>query len=178
MSTFQLMYKENIINKLKEKFGYKNVMQVPKLKKIVLNMGIAKAIKDKNAIEDAVQELMVISSQKPVLTKATKSISNFKLREGQVVGVKVTLRGKRMYDFLYRFVNIIAPRIRDFRGFNAKCDGKGNYTLGLDDQQIFPEVNLDQVKRTQGMHITFVTSAQTDAECLELLKQFKMPFKK
>lgn len=177
MSTFQLQYKETIIEKLQARFGYKNVMQVPKLKKIVINMGIAKAVKDKNAIEDSVQELMMLSGQKPVLTKAKKAISNFKLREGQVVGVTVTLRGKRMYDFLYRFVHIVAPRIRDFRGFNKKCDGKGNYTLGIDDQQIFPEINLDQVKRSQGMHITFVTSATTDEECIELLKHFKLPFK-
>lgn len=177
MSNLQSHYKETVIAELIKKFGYKNVMQVPKLKKITINMGIAKAIKDKNAIEDSVHELTMLSGQKPVLTKATKSISNFKLREGQVVGVKVTLRGKRMYDFLYRFVNIIAPRIRDFRGFERKCDGTGNYTLGLDDQQIFPEIDLDKVKRTQGMHMTFVTSAKTDPECVELLKNLKMPFK-
>ncbi|MCH9634664.1 MAG: 50S ribosomal protein L5 [Chlamydiae bacterium] len=177
MSTFELTYKEKIIPQLLSKFEYANIMQVPKLKKIVINMGIAKAIKDKNAIEDAVQELTMLSGQKPILTKAKKAISNFKLRENQVVGVKVTLRGKRMYDFLFRFVHIIAPRIRDFRGFNPKGDGKGNYTLGLDDQQIFPEINLDLVKRTQGMHITFVTTATKDAECIELLKHFKMPFK-
>lgn len=177
MSTLELDYKKNIIQELLNKFKYENIMQVPKLKKIVINMGIAKGIKDKNAIEDAINELTMLSGQKPVLTKAKKAISNFKLRENQVVGLVVTLRGKRMYDFLYRFVHIVAPRIRDFRGFNRKCDGKGNYTLGLDDQQIYPEINLDQVKRTQGMHITFVTSAKTDPECVELLKQFKMPFK-
>ncbi len=177
MSTFESTYKEKIIPALNTKFGYKNVMQVPKLRKIVINMGIAKGIKDKNAIEDSIQELTMLSGQKPIVTKAKKAISNFKLRENQVVGLKVTLRGKRMYDFLYRFVHIIAPRIRDFRGFNRKCDGKGNYTLGLDDQQIFPEINLDLVKRTQGMHITFVTSATTDPECLELLKHFKIQFK-
>lgn len=177
MSTYQLLYNEKIKSQLHEKFGYKNVMQVPKLKKITINMGIAKAVKDKNAIDDCMNELMMLSGQKPVLTKAKKSISNFKLREGQVVGVKVTLRGKRMYDFLYRFVHIIAPRIRDFRGFQSKCDGKGNYTLGLDDQQIFPEINLDNVKRSQGMHITFVTTATQDDECIELLKHFKMQFK-
>ncbi len=177
MSTFESIYKEKIIPALNTKFGYKNAMQVPRLRKIVINMGIAKGIKDKNAIEDAINELTMLSGQKPIVTKAKKAISNFKLRENQVVGLKVTLRGKRMYDFLYRFVHIVAPRIRDFRGFNMKCDGKGNYSLGLDDQQIFPEINLDLVKRTQGMHITFVTSAQTDAECIELLKHFKIQFK-
>lgn len=177
MSTLQQKYKEEIVPKLQEKFKYANCMQIPKMKKIVINMGIAKATKDKTAIEDAIQELTMLSGQKPVITKATKSISNFKLREGQVVGLLVTLRGARMYDFIYRFVNIVAPRIRDFRGFNSKCDGRGNYTMGLDDQQIFPEVDLDKVKRQQGMHITFVTSAKTDPECIELLKNFKMPFK-
>lgn len=178
MSTLQEIYKDQIIKKLTDKFGYSNVMQVPKMKKITINMGIAQAIKDKNAIQDCVKELTVISGQKPILTKAKKSISNFKLREGQDIGVKVTLRGKRMYDFMFRFIHIIAPRIRDFRGFKTKCDGRGNYSLGLDDQQIFPEVNLDNVKRTQGMDVTFVTSSQTDAECLELLTLLGIPFKK
>jgi large subunit ribosomal protein L5 len=177
MSILELDYKKRVIKELQNKFNYENIMQVPKLKKIIINMGIAKAIKDKNAIEDAMRELTMLSGQKPVLTLAKKAISNFKLREKQVVGLVVTLRGKRMYDFLYRFVNIVAPRIRDFRGFNRKCDGSGNYTLGLDDQQIFPEIDLDQVNRTQGMHITFVTTAKSDPECVELLKQFKMPFK-
>lgn len=177
MTSLQETYKKDIVPKLKKKFDYSNVMQVPKLKKIIINMGIADAIKDKNSIQDCINELTVISGQKPVLTIATKSISNFKLREGQAVGVKVTMRGQRMYDFIYRFIHIIAPRIRDFRGFKEKCDGRGNYTLGLDDQQIFPEIDLDKVKRTQGMHITFVTSATTDAECYELLKELGMPFK-
>ncbi len=177
MSVLQERYKTEITPKLKEKFAYKNVMQVPVLKKIVINMGIAQALKDKNAVQDCINELTMLSAQKPILMKAKKSVSNFKLREGQNVGLKVTLRGSRMYDFLYRFIHISAPRIRDFRGFNTKCDGNGNYSLGIDDQQIFPEIDLDKVKRAQGMHITFVTSAQTDAECLELLTQMGMPFK-
>lgn len=177
MTTLKNTYKSEIIGKLQKKFEYSNVMQVPKLKKIVINMGIAAALKDKNAVQDCINELTVLSAQKPIMTKATKSISNFKLREGQGVGLKVTLRNDRMFDFLYRFVNIIAPRIRDFRGFKTKGDGKGNYSLGIDDQQIFPEINLDKVKRAQGMHITFVTSATTDAECFELLKELGIPFK-
>lgn len=178
MTTLQETYKTQIVKKLQERFGYKNVMQIPKMKKVIINMGIAEALKDKNAIQDCINELTMISGQKPVITKAKKSISNFKLREGQSVGLKVTMRGQRMYDFIYRFVHIIAPRIRDFRGFKTNCDGRGNYTIGIDDQQIFPEIDLDKVKRTQGMHITFVTSATTDAECLELLKELGMPFKK
>lgn len=177
MTSLEQIYKSEIVEKLIKKFDYSNVMQVPKLKKVIINMGIAEALKDKNAVQDCINELTMLSGQKPNLTKSTKSISNFKLREGQTVGLKVTLRGQRMYDFIYRFVHINAPRIRDFRGFNTKCDGKGNYSLGLDDQQIFPEINLDKVKRAQGMHITFVTSANTDAECYELLKELGLPFK-
>ena len=153
-------------------------MLVPKLKKIVINMGLAEATKDKNAIQDCLKELTLISGQKPVVTRARKSIANFKLREGQAIGAKVTLRRKRMYDFLDRFCNIVSPRIRDFRGFPIKCDGRGSYSLGLTEQQIFPELNLDDVKRTQGMNITFVTSAATDAECAELLKLLGLPFKR
>lgn len=177
MTSLEKTYKSEIVQKLLKKFEYSNIMQVPKLKKIIINMGIADALKDKNAIQDCINEMTVLSAQKPILTKAKNSISNFKLREGQTVGVKVTFRGQRMFDFLYRFIHIIAPRIRDFRGFKEKGDGKGNYTLGLDDQQIFPEINLDKVKRSQGMHITFVTSGKTDAECHELLKELGMPFK-
>ena len=141
-------------------------------------MGVAEALKDKNALQDAQKELTLISGQKPVVTRAKKAISNFKLREDQGIGLKVTLRGKRMYDFFDRFTNIVSPRIRDFRGFNKKCDGRGSYSLGLDDQQVFPELNLDEVKRAQGMNITFVTSAITDAECYELLKLMGMPYKR
>jgi large subunit ribosomal protein L5 len=147
------------------------------MKKIVISMGLAEATKDKNAIIDCVNELTLIAGQKPVVTKAKKAISNFKLRDGQTIGLKVTLRGQRMYDFMDRFCNVSAPRIRDFRGFNSKADGRGNFSLGLEDQMIFPELNLDKVKRSQGMNITFVTSAQNDEECIELLRLMGMPFK-
>lgn len=177
MSRLKNRYNDKIKSELQQKFGYANPMQVPKLQKIVINMGIAEATKDKNAIQDCLKELTALSGQKAVLTYASKAISNFKLREGQPIGVKVTLRGERAMDFLDRFINIVCPRIRDFRGFPHKCDGRGNYSLGLDDQQIFPEVNLDEVKRTQGMNITFVTSANTDDECVELLRLFGLPFK-
>lgn len=177
MSRLKKRYLSNIKKELQDKFAYANCMQVPGLKKIVINMGIAEASKDKNAIQDCVKEMTMLSGQKPIITKAKKAISNFKLREKQPIGIKVTLRGLRMYDFLDRFVNIVCPRIRDFRGFSVKCDGMGNYTLGLTDQQIFPEINLDDVKKTQGMHITFVTSAKTDEECIELLRLLGVPFK-
>mgnify|MGYP002784769214 CR=1 FL=1 len=177
MSRLRNRFNGEIKKKLQEKFGYKNPMQLPKVEKIIINMGIAEPSKDKNAIQDCINELTLISGQKPILTRAKKSISNFKLREGQPIGVKVTLRGNRMYDFMDRYFNIVCPRIRDFRGFNQKCDGKGNYSLGITDQQVFPELNLDDVKRTQGMNITFVTTALTDEECIELLRLLGLPFK-
>ncbi|MFI0434212.1 MAG: 50S ribosomal protein L5 [Parachlamydiaceae bacterium] len=177
MSRLKKRYQAEVKPALQEKFKYENPMQVPGLLKVVINMGIAEASKDKNAIQDCVREMTMLSGQKPIVTKAKKAISNFKLREKQPIGVKVTLRGKRMYDFIDRFVNIVCPRIRDFRGFPSKCDGSGNYTLGLDDQQIFPEIDLDKVKKTQGMHITFVTSAGNDEECVELLRLLGVPFK-
>lgn len=177
MSRLKKRYQAEIKPALQEKFSYENPMQVPGLLKVVINMGIAEASKDKNAIQDCIKEMTMLSGQKPIVTKAKKAISNFKLREKQPIGIKVTLRGKRMYDFIDRFVNIVCPRIRDFRGFPSKCDGSGNYTLGLDDQQIFPEINLDEVKKTQGMHITFVTSADTDEQCVELLRLLGVPFK-
>ena len=178
MSDLKKHYEENIKNILMEKFSYENKMQIPALKKVVISMGVAEALKDKNALQDAAKELTLLSGQKPIVTKAKKSVSNFKLREGQGIGLKVTLRGKRMYDFMNRFTNIVSPRIRDFRGFKKKCDGRGSYSLGLDDQQVFPEINLDEVKRVQGMNITFVTSAQTDSECFELLKLLGMPYQR
>lgn len=177
MSRLKKRFHAEIKPELQKKFNYSNPMKVPGLKKVVINMGIAEASKDKNSIQDCIKEMTMLSGQKPIVTKAKKAISNFKLREKQPIGVKVTLRGQRMYDFLDRFVNIVCPRIRDFRGFASKCDGMGNYTLGLDDQQVFPEINLDQVKKTQGMHITFVTSAKTDEECVELLRLLGVPFK-
>lgn len=177
MSRLKKKYLSEAKPALQAKFNYKNPMLVPALKKVVISMGLAEASKDKNAIQDCINELTLISGQKPLMTKSKVSISNFKLREGQVIGAKVTIRGQRMFDFLDRFYHIVSPRIRDFRGFSLKCDGKGNYSLGLDDQQIFPELNLDTVKRTQGMNITFVTSASTDEECVELLKALGHPFK-
>lgn len=177
MSRLKKRYQSEIKSELQKKFGYANPMQVPRLVKVVINMGIAEASKDKNSIQDCVKELTLLSGQKPIITRAKKAISNFKLREKQPIGIKVTLRGERMYDFIDRFVNIVCPRIRDFRGFATKCDGSGNYTLGLDDQQIFPEINLDEVKRTQGMHISFVTTAENDEQCVELLRLLGIPFK-
>lgn len=177
MSRLKKRYTEEIKGALKEKFSYENPMQIPVLKKIVISMGVAEAVKDKNVMQDCVKELALISGQKPITTKSKKAISNFKLREGQEIGVKVTLRGNRMYDFFDRFSNIACPRIRDFRGFKKKGDKRGSYSLGLTDQQVFPELNLDEVKREQGMNITFVTSAKTEEECLELLTQLGLPFK-
>ena len=178
MSRLKKKYHEEIKSALTKKFSYSNPMNIPELKKIVISMGVAEAIKDKNVIQDCVKELSMISGQKPIVTLAKKSVANFKLREGQAVGLKVTLRGKRMYDFFDRFSNIVCPRIRDFRGFPKKGDKRGSYSLGLPDQQMFTELNLDEVKRDQGMNITFVTSARTEAECLELLAQLRFPFKR
>lgn len=177
MSRLQKKFKEVVKTALQDRFQYKNPMLIPVLKKVVIGMGVAEATKDKNAMQDCIKELTLLSGQKPVLTRARKSIANFKLRQGQAIGTKVTLRKKRMYEFLDRFCNIVSPRIRDFRGFPLKCDGKGNYSIGIEEQQIFPEINLDEVKRTQGMNITFVTTARTDIECVELLKQLGLPFK-
>lgn len=177
MSRLKKRYFDEIKPNMQKKFEYGNPMQVPGLVKIVINMGIAEASKDKNAIQDCLKEMTALTGQKPIITKAKKAISNFKLREKQPIGIKVTLRGVRMYDFLDRFVNIVCPRIRDFRGFSTKADGSGNYSLGLDDQQIFPEINLDEVKRAQGMNITFVTTSKTDEECIELLRLLGVPFK-
>ncbi|CCB89993.1 MAG: 50S ribosomal protein L5 [Simkania sp.] len=178
MSRLKKKYVEEIREALKEKFSLSNNMCIPMLKKIVISMGVAEALKDKNAMQDSMKELSLISGQKPIMTKAKKSISNFKLREGQTIGLKVTLRGIRMYEFFDRFANIVCPRIRDFRGFEKKGDGRGSYSLGISDQQIFPELNLDEVKREQGMNITFVTSAGNEEQCLELLTQLGLPFKR
>jgi len=176
MSRLKKKYQEEIRGALKKNFALSNDMCIPALKKIVISMGVAQALKDRNVLQDCMRELSFISGQKPVMTKAKKSISNFKLREGQSIGLKVTLRGLRMYDFCDRFTNIACPRIRDFRGFRKKGDGKGSYSLGIADQQIFPELNLDEVKREQGMNITFVTSAKTEEMCLDLLSHLGIPF--
>ena len=178
MSRLKKRYKEEIKPALKEKFKYKNSMLIPEVEKLVVSMGLAEASKDKNAMQDCFNELMMLTGQKPVFTKSRKAVSNFKLRENQPIGLKVTLRGNRMYDFIDRFINIVSPRIRDFRGFEKNSDGKRCLNLGLDDQQMFPEINLDNVKRAQGMNIAFVTSAQNSEECIELLRLMGMPFKK
>lgn len=177
MSKLKEHYNKQVKEKLEQKFAFKNKMQIPRLKSIVLHMGIAEASKDKNIVQQLLKEIAMISGQKPIQTKSKKAISNFKLREGQVIGLKVTLRGERMYDFLYRFANISCPRIRDFRGFKAKGDGKGNYSVGIEDQAIFPEINLDELKKVQGMHINFVTTAKNDDECIELLRLLGVPFR-
>ena len=177
MGTLKESYNTEIKQALQKKFQFKNPMMIPALKKVVISMGIAEPSKDKNAVQDCVNELTMISGQKPIKTRAKKAISNFKLRADQVIGLKVTLRGQRMFDFVERFCNISAPRIRDFRGFPTKTDGRGNYSLGLEDQMIFAELNLDKVKKAQGMNITFVTSASNHEECIELLRLMGIPFK-
>ncbi len=177
MSRLYKKYKEEILTELKTRHPEKNVMSFPVLKKIVISMGLGDALKDKNALQEHSEELMLLSGQKPIVTRAKKAISNFKLREDQPVGLMVTLRGKRMYDFLDRFCHVVSPRIRDFRGFSDKCDGRGSYNFGLSDQQVFPEINLDKVKRQQGMNVTIVTSALNDADCVELLTLLAFPFK-
>lgn len=177
MSRLKKKYLEEVKPALQSQFNYPNPMMIPGLKKVVISMGLAEASKDKNALQDCINELTQLSGQKPIVTRSRKAIAGFKLRDDQAIGAKVTLRGRRMYDFIDRFFNIVSPRIRDFRGFPLKGDGRGCYSLGLDDQQIFPEINLDKVKRTQGMNITFVTTAQTDEECIELLRKLGLPFK-
>ena len=172
----RLKYKE-IIPQLVEKFGYENPMQVPKLEKIVLNMGLGSDKDNPKGLESALEEMALIAGQKPIITKAKKSVANFKIREGMAIGCKVTLRGERMYEFLEKLVRVALPRIRDFKGIESKFDGKGNYTLGIQEQIIFPEINIDSITRILGMNITFVTSAQTDEEGYALLKEFGLPFK-
>ncbi|NVK49411.1 MAG: 50S ribosomal protein L5 [Cyclobacteriaceae bacterium] len=170
-------YLNDIVPALKEKFQYKSVMQVPKLSKIVLNKGIGAAVADKKLVDQGVEELSLITGQRAVATIAKKSVSNFKLREGMPIGAKVTLRGDRMYEFLDRLMTVALPRVRDFKGISDKgFDGRGNYTLGVTEQIIFPEISIEKVNRISGMDITFVTSATTDEESFALLKAFGMPF--
>ena len=171
-------YKEEIIPSLQKEFGYKSIMQVPKLEKIVLNQGMGAAIADKKLIEVATEEMTNIAGQKAVQTLSRKDISNFKLRKKMPIGVRVTLRRQRMYEFLERLIVVALPRIRDFKGIEGKFDGRGNYTLGVTEQIIFPEIVLDKVSRISGMNITFVTNAQTDEEGYALLREFGLPFKK
>ena len=179
MSELQSYYAEQIAPKLKEKFGFKNVHQIPKLKKIILNMGLGEAIQNIKILDSAVDELMSITGQKPVVTRAKKSIAAFKLREGMPIGVMVTLRRQRMYDFFYKLVNIALPRVRDFRGISAKAfDGAGNYSLGIKEHIIFPEIDYDKIDKIKGMNISIVTSAETDEQGRELLTMMGMPFRK
>ncbi len=170
-------YKERIVPVLMKEFGYKSIMEVPKLQKITLNQGLGSAVADKKIIENAVGEMSVIAGQKAVQTMSKKDISNFKLRKEMPIGVRVTLRGEQMYEFLERLVRVALPRIRDFRGIGNKLDGRGNYTLGITEQIIFPEINIENVSRISGMNITMTTTAKTDEEGFALLKEFGLPFK-
>ena len=172
------LYKEEIVDRLMKQFSYTTVMQVPRLVKITLNEGMGDATQDKKIVEEAAEELSLIAGQKAVLTTSKKDISNFKLRRGMPIGAKVTLRGVRMYEFLERLIRITLPRIRDFNGVAEKLDGRGNYTLGLKEQIIFPEIDMDKNPRIHGVEITFVTTARTDEEAYDLLKEFGIPFKK
>ncbi len=178
MSTFRELYDKEIVKSLMKEYNYKTVMQVPKLEKIVINMGVGDGAHDSKFLEAAVKDLTLIAGQKPVVTKARKSIAGFKLREGQAIGAKVTLRGENMYNFFEKLVKIALPRVRDFRGISPKSfDGHGNYSLGIKEQLIFAEINYDDVLKIRGLDIIFVTSAKTDEEAKSLLKAFGMPFR-
>ena len=179
MNRLQERYENEVVKSLMEKFNYSSKMQAPKIEKIVLNIGVGDAVSNSKLLDEAVEELTLISGQKPVITRAKKSIAGFKLREGQAIGCKVTLRGERMYEFLDKLVNVSLPRVRDFRGVPKNSfDGRGNYTLGVKEQLIFPEINFDKVNKIRGMDIVFVTTAKTDEEGHELLAQLGMPFHK
>ena len=179
MSRLKDQYKNEIVDAMMKKFGYKNIMQVPKLDKIVVNMGVGEAKENAKVLESAVKDMETITGQKAILTKAKKSVANFKIREGMPIGCKVTLRGEKMYEFLDRLVNLALPRVRDFRGINPNAfDGRGNYALGIKEQLIFPEIEYDKVDKVRGMDIIMVTTAKTDEEARELLTQFGMPFAK
>ena len=177
MARLQEKYEAEIKNQLQEKFQYENVMQIPKLHKVVINMGLGEAIQNPKALDAALSDLTAISGQKPIVTKAKKSIAAFKVRQGMNIGCKVTLRGERMYEFVDRLISAAIPRVRDFKGVSANAfDGRGNYTLGLKEQLIFPEIDYDKIDRIRGMEVCFVTSAKTDEECKELLRLMGMPF--
>lgn len=179
MSRLKDIYKDEIVDAMIKKFGYKNIMEVPKLDKIVINMGVGEAKDNAKVLETAVKDMETIAGQKAILTKAKNSIANFKLREGMPIGCKTTLRGQKMYEFLDRLVNLALPRVRDFRGVNANAfDGRGNYALGIKEQIIFPEIEYDKVDKVRGMDIIFVTTAKTDEEARELLRLYNMPFAK
>ncbi|MDD4885314.1 MAG: 50S ribosomal protein L5 [Thiomonas sp.] len=178
MSRLQTIYKEKVVPELMAKFGYKSVMEVPRLTKVTLNMGVSEAVADKKVMEHAVGDLTKIAGQKPVVTKSRKAIAGFKIREDLPIGCMVTLRGGRMYDFLDRFVTIALPRVRDFRGISARAfDGRGNYNIGVKEQIIFPEIEYDKVDALRGLNISVTTTAKTDEECKALLAAFRFPFK-
>ena len=179
MSRLKEKYTNEIVDAMMKKFGYKNIMEVPKLDKVVINMGVGEAKDNAKLLDSAVADLERITGQKAVICKAKKSVANFKLREGMSIGCKVTLRGEKMYEFVDRLINLSLPRVRDFRGVNPNAfDGRGNYALGIKEQLIFPEIEYDKIDKVRGMDIIFVTTAKTDEEARELLKQFNMPFKK
>ncbi|MDP5032796.1 50S ribosomal protein L5 [Paraglaciecola sp.] len=179
MAKLHDFYKETVVAELAKQFNYKSVMQVPRIEKITLNMGLGEAVADKKVLENATADMQAIAGQKPIVTVARKSVAGFKIREGYPIGCKVTLRGERMWEFFERLVSIAIPRIRDFRGLNPKSfDGRGNYSMGVREQIIFPEIDFDKVDKIRGMDITITTSAQTDAEGVALLNAFNFPFKK
>ena len=178
MARLQQLYKDKVVSELTEKFGYKSVMEVPRLTKITLNMGVSEAVADKKVMDNAVGDLTKIAGQKPVVTKARKAIAGFKIREGYPIGAMVTLRGNRMYEFLDRFITVALPRVRDFRGVNGKSfDGRGNYNIGVKEQIIFPEIDYDKIDALRGMNISITTTAKTDEEAKALLAAFKFPFR-
>ena len=179
MSRLKEKYQNEIVDALMKKFGYKNIMEVPKLDKVVINMGVGEAKENAKLLEAAVKDMETITGQKAVLTRAKNSVANFKIREGMPIGCKVTLRGEKMYEFVDRLINLSLPRVRDFRGVNPNAfDGRGNYALGIKEQLIFPEIEYDKIDKVRGMDVIFVTTAKTDEEASELLTQFKMPFAK
>ncbi|HIJ66681.1 MAG TPA: 50S ribosomal protein L5 [Planctomycetes bacterium] len=178
MSRLRDLYKSKVVPVLQDRFGYKNVMAVPRMEKIVVSMGVGKAVADKKFLDSAIKDLTVISAQKPLVCKAKKSVSNFKVREGYETGLKVTLRKERMFEFMDRLINLAIPRVKDFRGLNSKSfDGRGNYSMGMVEQSVFPEIDPAKVENQQGMNITFVTTARTDEEGHEMLRLFGMPFR-
>ena len=179
MSRLKEMYQNEIVDAMIKKFGYKNIMEVPKLDKVVINMGVGEAKENAKVLESAIADMEKIAGQKAVVTRAKNSVANFKIREGMPIGCKVTLRGEKMYEFVDRLINLALPRVRDFRGVNPNAfDGRGNYALGIKEQLIFPEIEYDKIDKVRGMDVIFVTTAKTDEEARELLKQFNMPFAK
>ncbi|SFE41039.1 LSU ribosomal protein L5P [Lentibacillus persicus] len=179
MNALKQKYQDEVLPSLMNKFEYDSVMQAPNIEKIVINMGVGDAVQNSKALDNAVEELSLISGQKPIVTRAKKSIAGFRLREGMPIGAKVTLRGERMYEFLQKLIAVSLPRVRDFRGISKKAfDGRGNYTLGIKEQLIFPEINYDKVSKVRGMDVVIVTSSNTDEEASELLSQLGMPFQK